>query len=159
MRPMSQNRPNDECRMTNDELGHWSLEISHSHRPAFTVIEALVALVILGICGTYFVQLALWHLEDGVRLRRRALALEHATNVLEEVRHRPWEDLQVDSNVEHPVPDDMIDALPQGVVRIRIGPYDDPGVRTRRITVEVGWKERKWVPSIELVAFRSPRSR
>jgi hypothetical protein len=126
-------------------------------------MEALVALVILGICGTYFLQIALWHLADGVRLRRRALALEHVTNVLEEVRGRPWEQLQADLAEEQPLPDNLlerlpdrvVERLPDGVVHILVEPYE---AGARRITVTLTWTEKRAKPSIRLVAFRSPRA-
>jgi prepilin-type N-terminal cleavage/methylation domain-containing protein len=132
----------------------------HSRRGGFSAIEALVALTILSVCATYFIWIALWHLEHGVRLRRRALALEHTSNVLEAIRNRSWEALQADVDEQQPVPDSLARRLPEGSVRIRIGPFDAGGRAARRISVEVQWLDPKqWKvnqtkPSIELVAFR-----
>ena len=138
--------------------------IRDANRAGFTVMEALVALVILGICATLFIDVALWNLGHGVRLRRRALALEHTSNVLEGLRNRTWEALEADVNEEQPLPDYLVERLPEGVVRIRVEPYENDGIAMRRISVEVEWKdERRWrvnqtKPSIELVAFRGPRA-
>jgi hypothetical protein len=130
-----------------------------ARRRGFMIAEVICSLLIVGICLTILVRLSYWHLQDSRRLARRALALEHATNLLEELRGRPWTELVGGIDRTEPLPQELAGALPGGQARIRVTGGVEGSPRCRRLVVNVRWNEYGDAPAgLELVAWRCPRS-
>lgn len=127
-------------------------------RGGFTIVEILCSLLVVGICLTILVRLSYWHLQDSASLHRRTMALEYATNVLEELRGRPWEELAGGIDRQEPLPDELAALLRGGLVRVQVTGGVRGFPRCRRLVVLIQWKERgDAAATVRLEDFRHPR--
>jgi hypothetical protein len=152
-----------------------------SGRRGIVLAEMIVTLTILGLCLGILAQFSKVYFFGGRTLHRRAVALELATNVLEEYRVKSWDELVPGEPQKRAVPEPFTDwfkqpsikydmkpiimpegeeLIPEGEVWVRVTAHDQDGLPCRRVAVEVRWSE----PSpprnerLELAAFRCPRS-
>jgi len=111
---------------------------SRALRRGFTIIECGVALAALAAIGVIAAQLATWSASERARLDARLEAIEAATNLLEQARARPWEELTPEWASSQQLPDYLATRWPRGRLTVRVEAEPErPGVK--RVTVEVYW--------------------
>lgn len=113
---------------------------SRTSRTAFTLIEMLLALMLLGVLFSVFVPLLLTVAHERRDAVREQVALQHAANVLEEVTLRTWEALQ-EPLTGPELPADQQPLLPNFEQTVTADTMEGTPT-TRRITVKVSWKHR-----------------
>lgn len=129
-----------------------------ARRAGFSMVEAVCSLLVVGLCLTVLVRLSYWHLQDSRRLHRRAMALEHATNLLEELRSQPWAELAGGLDRQEGLPEDLATLLPGGQAHLRVTAGVEGFLRCRRLAVQLKWNDFGDAPAeVELVAWRHPR--
>jgi prepilin-type N-terminal cleavage/methylation domain-containing protein len=130
-----------------------------SVRRAFTALEVMVALGILGVVALLLAQLACYVLAEGLRNSQRQDAVEAADNVLEAARACPWDELTAAWGAEQRLPESLSRRLPDGRLEVRVEP-EGSRPHTRRITVEVRWSlgGERAAPPVRLVALRTARA-
>jgi len=125
------------------------------NRRAFTLLEMIVASVLIGTMLTLCLQV----LTATVAARRRAeirlIALQQSANVMERLAAVPWEDLseeniaklQLDKQVHRLLPEAQLD------IEMTVPPDEPPA---KRITVSIGWSDRAGQPvrPVRVVAWR-----
>jgi len=140
------------------------------NRRGIVLVEMVVTLTVLAICLGMLAVIARLHLVGGHSLHRRAMAIELATNVLEEYRAKSWDELVPGEPQQQSVPEPFADwfkrkpyeanLLSEGEVWVRITAQEQDGLPCRRIAVEVRWGEAipERTEQVELVTFRCRRS-
>ncbi len=113
---------------------------SRSHRCGFTLVELMLAMALLGLFFAVFTPLLLGVARERREAVREQVAWQHAQNLLEDVTHRPWEELT--AAVVPPPGDDP----PLTGYRQQITVTEVPGPpRCKRVTVTVTWTPRPLV--------------
>ncbi len=110
------------------------------HRTAFTLIEMMLAMMLLGVLFSVFVPMLLTIAHERRDAVREQVALQHAANVLEDVTLRPWAQFQ--ERLTGPeLSADLQPLLPD--FQQTVAAADVEGTpTTKRITVTVSWKHR-----------------
>src|SRR5437763_3151952 len=108
-------------------------------RPAFTAMEVVIALALLGTATVLVAQVATASLAERVRAAERLAAIEETANVLEAARARPWADLTPDWAASQRLPDELAARLRQPVFTVRVEPEPDRP-RVKRVSVELSWR-------------------
>jgi hypothetical protein len=118
-------------------------------RPAFTVLEMVLAMTLLVVVMTLVAQAASWALIERGRLATRQEALEAAGNLLESARATPWDTLTPEWAAGQQLPESWVRRQPDGKLQVRVEP--EPAVpRTRRVTVALRWDFREGMPPQEV---------
>jgi type II secretory pathway pseudopilin PulG len=133
--------------------------LSANNRRGFTTVEAVVALGILGMLSLLLAQVACQVVNERRHNLARQTALEAAANVLEAARACPWDDLKPAWAARQRLPESVARCLRDGALVVRVEPEARHAL-TRRITVEVTWRQDngKPAPSVQLVGLRSART-
>jgi prepilin-type N-terminal cleavage/methylation domain-containing protein len=127
-------------------------------RPAFTVIECIVALALILIVSAIVAQTIVWGLQERSRSAAHYAALETAANILEEARAQPFDKLDKTwADAQH-VPTGMDAVLPEGKVTATIAP--EPKLAgVKRVTVVVSWQfAPQPADTVELTTLISART-
>lgn len=111
-----------------------------SHRSAFSLVELIAALILLGVVFSVSISM----LATAARQRRgaeqRQFAIQHATNLLERTMTHSWSELPVGTQTLAPPPADIQAILPG--LKCEIDVKDLPqAVASKLITVTVRWKD------------------
>ncbi len=109
-------------------------------RTAFTLIEMMLAMMLLGILFSVFVPMLLTVAHQRRDTVREQVALQHAGNLLEEITLRPWDQLK-EPLTGAELPADQQPLLPNFEQAITVADVDGTP-STRRVTVTVSWKHR-----------------
>lgn len=109
-------------------------------RSAFTLIEMLLALALLGVFFSVFTALLLAVAHERRDAVRELVALQHAANVLEDLTTRPWSSLD-DAQDGPSLPAEHRPLLPEFEQQVRIEPAAGQPL-ARQITVTVSWRQR-----------------
>jgi Tfp pilus assembly protein PilV len=128
-------------------------------RPGFTVIETMLAVGVLTVALVMVAQVAAWSLTQRERAAVRQEALEQAANVLEKARSLPWDQLTPEWAAAQKLPEALSQRLDQPVLAVRVQAIGAAPL-TRKVTVEVRWKQSDTVPAppVRLEALFSARS-
>jgi len=133
---------------------HAKTWFGRSH-PAFTIVEMVAALSILGMVAVLIAQVGAWSLQEIARNAARQVALEWATNQLEAARALPWSDLTEAWVQKQKLPDDL---LPQGKLSLKVQTEKERPY-LKRVTVLVSWQLEETLPphQVSLVGLFSAR--
>ena len=105
-------------------------------RRGFTITEIALALGALATVAIIVAQLATWSLGERARADARLEAVEAATNVLEEARARPWDELTPEWAEGQRLPDHLAQRWRDSRLTVRVEPEPDRP-QLKRVTVEV----------------------
>lgn len=122
---------------------------SSRDRTAFTLIEMMLAMMLLGVLFSVFVPMLLTIAHERRDAVREQVALQHAANILEDVTLRSWDELQ--PSVTGPeLPADQQPLLPNFEQTVTVAAVDGTP-STKRITVAVSWKHRSGQRTLPLM--------
>jgi hypothetical protein len=107
-----------------------------TRRPGSTLTEVALALGALASVAVIVAQLATWSLAERIRTDARLEAVEVATNLLEEARARPWDELTAEWAADQRLPDHLAERWPEGRLAVRVEPEPERP-QVKRVTVEV----------------------
>lgn len=127
------------------------------HR-AFTVAEALLALVVLSAVGVTAAQFAAWSLSERAKADARLDALDAAANAMEEARSRPWAELTPEWAAGKKLPD-FAARLLRGELTARVD-ADELHPKLKRVTIEVRYANPDGTPAkpVTLIALFASRN-
>ena len=132
---------------------------STKFRRGFTLTEVLVAVTVLAGAAALVAQFAVWTLGERARTDARLEAVEAATNVLEEARARPWNDLTAEWASNHRLPENLAARWPDCRLSVSVEP-EEKRPKIKRVTVEIKWTEtaRATWPAVKLTALFAART-
>ncbi len=111
-----------------------------SRRSAFSLVELIAALILLGVVFTVSISM----LATAARQRRgteqRQFAIQHAANLLERTMTRTWSELPAGPQTLEPPPTDVQAILPGLDCRVDVQELR-PEVVSKLVTVTVRWKD------------------
>lgn len=126
-------------------------------RRAFTVVEVVLALGVLGVATLVVAQLAVQSLRERAWSQLRWEAAEAEANILEAARVTPWDDLTDKWAEGQRLPAPLAERLPEGQLTVRVEAEKDRP-HTKRITAEISWRapegERRSLKLVGLIAAR-----
>lgn len=119
-------------------------------RRGIILLEMMVALSVLAVCVTVLIEVAKLNRVGGRRLHRRAMAIELATNVLEQYRAKPWSELVPTKPEKQPIPDEFaawfqrrdsetMELTSIGELWVGVTQLENRAISCRRLSVEVRW--------------------
>jgi type II secretory pathway pseudopilin PulG len=129
---------------------------SPDRRPAFTIVELIGTLILLGVVFTVSVSVLLAVAKERKNTVQRQHALQHANSLLEHVTARNWSDLAVGVQEIPPASSDLQALLPGIDQRFEVS---EPGADgSKQLTVSIRWKNQQGqaVTPIQLVAWVYP---
>jgi len=123
-------------------------------RRALSVLELLVAMVLLATLLAVSLQLIAALAQQRRALDRRQQALREAANCMERIAARPWDELTPERLTATRLSPEAQQSLPGAALAIDVVPAADP--EGKRIVVSVAWQEGDAQPerSVRLVAWR-----
>ncbi len=107
-------------------------------RRAFTAVETILALGILGVAMVLVARIGVNSFRERVRSANRQIAVETAANVLEAARAVPWDTLNEKWATEQRLPELISERLRQAQLTVRVAPEKDRPL-VKRVTVEIAW--------------------
>jgi type II secretory pathway pseudopilin PulG len=112
-----------------------------SDRPAFTILELMIALGLMAVfCAVFVPLLASVSRERRLTMQEHA-AMQHAANVLEIMTQRPFAELSGSTDATlPPIPADVQRLLPDAEQTVTVAPAADD-VAALKITVELQWRQ------------------
>jgi type II secretory pathway pseudopilin PulG len=130
-------------------------------RPAFTVLESIVALGILGGVLVMLGQVGYWSMRERLFGEARQTALELAANQLEAARALEWEALTPQWADAQALPEHSALSLIDGRLRVLVEMQKDSPL-LKRVSVEVSWRPQagaaeQSVRLVTLIAARANR--
>jgi hypothetical protein len=128
-------------------------------RRGYLLVEVFVALTILAALFALVIQMVSTTARERRATERRAIALEHAANLLERASAIPFEKLSAESLREVTISADDGQLLPESDVRWTVD-EDGSEVPAKRVGVELTWRAphgRSDAP-VRLVTWAFPRS-
>ncbi len=124
-------------------------------------LDVVVGLAVLTTALLLTIQLSIWVLSERQRTSVRQQALEETANVLESAQACSWDDLGSTwaGEQEQRLRQALAERMTEPVFAVRVQPEKDRP-RTRRITVELKWKQPEgWpAPPITMTALFSKRT-
>ena len=135
--------------------------LPHTRR-GFSLVEAVVALAVLAIAAVLVAEFATWSLAERGRTDARLEALTAATNVLEEARAKPWDELTPEWAAARKLPAPVAARWSDCKLTVKVvAEADRP--RVKRVTAEVAWTDPKRalapVALTALLAARTPEGK
>lgn len=118
-------------------------------RTAFTLIEMMLAMALLGVLFSVFVPMLLTIAHERRDAVREQVALQHAANVLEEATLKPWDQLK-EPLTGPELAAEQQPLLPDFEQAVTVADVDGTPT-TRRITVAVSWKHRSGQRTLPLL--------
>lgn len=107
-----------------------------SRRRAFTLVEVATTVLLLGVVFGTVGSVLVAANRRGRLAEQRRMALQAASNLLEDLTALPWDDLPEASPA---LPTDVRSALPDAALDVRIEPMTEADVR--RLVVEIRWRD------------------
>jgi prepilin-type N-terminal cleavage/methylation domain-containing protein len=116
---------------------------SQKSRRGFTLLELIVALILLGTVSTIVIPALGWMgVENRLSLQRQE-AVQGLGNLMDELTSRPYADLTTDAAEKLELPEALRNQLPGAKLKVEIA-ETEPGVK--RIRLELGWNQRSGRP-------------
>jgi prepilin-type N-terminal cleavage/methylation domain-containing protein len=119
---------------------------TYSPRNGHTLVEVTAALALIAIVGAIVAQAIVITLRERVRSAMHHSALEMASNVLEDARAMPMEQLDKSWADAQVIPSDMANVLADGKLLVTVEPLKDSPSLTR-VTAEVRWQFEAGTPA------------
>lgn len=125
-------------------------------RRGYTILEALVAAILLGAAGVVAIHMLVATTASGHKTELRRLATREAANVMERVMALPDDQLTPEAVGRLALSPQAEKALPGAKLAVRLDPQADPGPPATRVTVELVWKSHAGEPAspLRLLAWR-----
>lgn len=121
-------------------VAHRSQNVASLRRRGFTLVELMLALSLLGIFFAVFTPLLLGVARERREAVREQVAWQQAQNLLEELTHRPWNDVTAAAALPELTAAEMA-YLPAYQQRLVVTEIPGPPL-CKRVTVSVSWKMR-----------------
>lgn len=107
-------------------------------RRGFTIVELLVALVILAAAMALVVRVVATAADQRRETARRRTAVQEAANVLERIVARPWEEIDETQLDDVRLSPHAVEALPGAKLKVKVA--EDAGrPAARRVAVTLTW--------------------
>jgi type II secretory pathway pseudopilin PulG len=133
--------------------------VNNYRRRAFTITEAIISLTVITAVGALVAEHAAWTISERNRSDAKLEAVEVATNILEQARDKPWNELNAAWAKARVLPKPIANRWPHCRLQVRVEPEPKmPNIK--RVTVEVKWENTErssWQPVI-LTSFFATRS-
>jgi hypothetical protein len=128
-----------------------------------TILEATIAAALTAAALTAAAQFAVASARAARSAEERQLAADEASNVLERLFVRSWEELTREAAGKEGLSDAAQSRLHEGRIEVAIADEppdesaDGPALQMKRITVSVHWRNAagEWVAPARLAAFKS----
>jgi Tfp pilus assembly protein PilE len=124
-------------------------------RRGFTVTETIMALAVMVAVGALVAEHAVWAITERGRTEAKLEAIEVTTNVLEQARDTPWNDLNAAWADARKLPEPIAKRWPNCKLLVRVEP--EPKMeRVKRVTAEVKWENMEhsgWQPVVLTALF------
>lgn len=127
---------------------------SSGERAGFSLVELMVASLLLGVVIATVTPLLLWSGAERRAAEQRQLAAEHLANLMEELTARPWNDIAADSPAANELPPELERVLPGAELETSVNTTDDDPP-AKRIRLSLRWKGRtgEYLPPTRLTAW------
>lgn len=112
-----------------------------SHRPGYSLVELVSALIILGVVFTLSISILTNVAYQRRAAEQRQFALQHAANLLEQFTSHPWSELPPGSQKLQPPSPDLLSMLPELDQQVEVQIVKDE-LDAKRVSVAVTWKNR-----------------
>ncbi|HEY4261561.1 MAG TPA: type II secretion system protein [Schlesneria sp.] len=125
-------------------------------RRAFTIVELIGTLILLGVVFTVSVSILVAVSRERKNTTQRQHALQHANSLLEHATARNWSELVAGTQEIPPTSSDLQALLPGIDQSLEVS---EPGAdRSKQLTVSIRWKNQQGqaVAPIQLVAWVYP---
>ncbi len=110
-------------------------------RSGFGLVEMALTGVLIGVAMAVTLQVVGWVALDRRATERRERAIVEASNLMERIVARPWDDLKTE-NLANLKPNESAAKFLHGpTLNLTVEPFDDAPAR-KKITVEVRWLDR-----------------
>jgi hypothetical protein len=114
---------------------------SRARRSGFLLAEVLISVILLAVAMTLAVKLVGWVALEQRAAQRRERALWEASNLLERLSARPWEELSPEAARALALSPAALQALPGAELKVEVTDQDRP-LPARRLQVEIRWRDR-----------------
>ena len=123
-------------------------------RPGFGLIEMAVTGVLIAAAMAATLQVVGFVALERRSVERRERAVLEASNLLERVAARPWDELSTEALGSIRMAEASAAFMPGSTLELKVVPHDDAPAR-KRITVEIRWLDRSGRPEapVRLVAW------
>jgi hypothetical protein len=110
-------------------------------RPGFGLIEMAVTGILIATAMAATLQVVGWVALERRAVERRERALLEASNLLERITARSWDDLSTEALKTMTISDPASSFLPGSALDLKVVPFEDLPAR-KKITVEILWRDR-----------------
>jgi hypothetical protein len=123
-------------------------------RAGFGLIEMAMTGVLIAAAMAATLQVVGWVARERRGVERRERAVLEASNILERVAARPWDDLSTEALAPIKLPEAARAFLPVSSIDLKVATIEDAPGR-KKLTVEVRWSDRSGRPEapVRLVAW------
>lgn len=131
-----------------------------SGRRAFTMVEVTITAMLLVIAMTLTLQALGWVAAERRAVDRRQCAIREASNLMERLAARPWEDLTPEALKEVRLSDLTTRALPGAELNLAVDEQDQAEAGdSKRLSLRLRWRNRAggWEAPVRLSAWISRR--
>jgi hypothetical protein len=125
-----------------------------ARRPGFGLIEMAIAGLLIAAAMAATLQVVGWVATERRAVERRERAVLEASNLLERITARPWDELSTEALGSIKLNEQASAFLPGSALALKVVPFEDAPSR-KRITVELRWQDRSGRPEapVRLVAW------
>ena len=107
----------------------------------FGLIELSIAAVMLAAAMVATVQVVSWVALDRRAVERRERAVVEASNILERITARPWDELETEKLATIMLAEPTAACLPGGSLDIKASTIEGPPAR-KKLAIEIRWRDR-----------------
>jgi hypothetical protein len=123
-------------------------------RPGFGLIELAITGVLIAAAMATTLQVVGWVALDRRAVERRERAVLEASNLMERIAARPWDELKTEALSLLKLSETASRFLPGSTLELKVEPTEEAPAR-KKLTVEVRWRDRSGRPEapVRLVAW------
>jgi hypothetical protein len=124
------------------------------NRPGFGLIEMAMTGVLIAAAMAATLQVVGWIAIDRRAVERRERAVLEASNLMERITARPWDELKTEAIASIKVSESSAGFLSGPKLDLKVEPFDDVPAR-KKVTIEIRWRDRSGRPEtpVRLVAW------
>jgi prepilin-type N-terminal cleavage/methylation domain-containing protein len=125
-------------------------------RRGFTLLEIMVAAVLLAAAATISVEIVLLSATAQRAAARQHMAAREAANVMERLMAMPYDELTPEAARRAKLAKPAADALPEAKLDVAVEEGRDAGVPSKRVKITLSWSTTSATPlaSVRLAAWR-----
>jgi Tfp pilus assembly protein PilV len=117
------------------------LSPSKHRRSGFGLIEMAVTGVLITAAMAATLQVVGWVAVERRAVERRERAVLEASNLLERISARSWDELSTDTLASIKISDQTASFLPGSALEVKVDPIEEAPAR-KKISVEIHWRDR-----------------